>query len=412
MKTSEVICGDCLIEMAKMSENSIDAIVTDPPYGLSFMGKDWDHGIPGTHFWQEALRVSKPGAHMLAFGGTRTHHRLMVAIEDAGWGIRDCLMWIYGSGFPKSLDISKAIDKQSGVEREVIGIAAGMGKQNPEWNGTAKGRKENSFKPEYELTLPSTGAAKQWNGWGTALKPAWEPIILCRKPVEGTIAENILKWGVGGINIDACRVLASEKDQQLMEQGRLSNRTIRAGEVAKGYGMKPEGLRLTTQSTLGRFPANFIHDGSQDVLDLFPDTGKSTGGRTIKRSGGGNVGSGKKSEKEWSNDDPGYGDFGSAARFFYCAKASRAERNIGLEDPATQIKEEKKNAHPTVKPLELMRYLCRLITPPNGMILDPFGGSGSTGIAAMKEGFNSILIEIEQESVDIARLRIAGATKP
>src|SRR5208283_5151130 len=205
-----VLQGDCLLVMKNMKENSIDSIVTDPPYGLKFMSKEWDHGIPGIEFWKEALRVCKPGAHLLAFGGTRTHHRLMVAIEDAGWEIRDCLGWLYGSGFPKSLDVSKAIDKAVGAKREVIGLyKTPEGEQTlstyNNWqdeslkNGTQERRVP-------EITSPTTDLAKQWQGWGTALKPAFEPIILARKPLGGTVAENVKKWGTGALNIDYCRV--------------------------------------------------------------------------------------------------------------------------------------------------------------------------------------------------------------
>ena len=203
--------GDCLEVMAKLPESCIDSIVTDPPYGLSFMGKNWDHGVPGVEFWEQALRVIKPGGHMLAFGGTRTHHRLMVAIEDAGWEIRDCLMWVYGSGFPKSLNVGKAIDREAGAEREVIGR-----------NSTSRGIKPGAHnyvgagvwcKAGHDITAPSTDAAKQWEGWGTALKPAWEPIVLCRKPIsESTIAKNVVKWGTGALNIDGCRVGGERSD--------------------------------------------------------------------------------------------------------------------------------------------------------------------------------------------------------
>jgi len=201
--TATIFEGDCLEQMQIFDDNEIDAIVTDPPYGLKFMGKEWDHGVPGIPFWQEALRVVKPGAHMLAFGGTRTHHRLMVAIEDAGWEIRDTLGWLYGSGFPKSLDVGKAIDKVAGAERVVIGNTG----RDPYRLIKFKEQDGCSRSPTNEdITTPATDAAKQWNGWGTALKPAWEPIILCRKPLEGTVAQNVLKWGTGGINIDGCRI--------------------------------------------------------------------------------------------------------------------------------------------------------------------------------------------------------------
>lgn len=326
--------ADCLDVINELPP--IDAIVTDPPYGLKFMGKDWDHGIPGVHFWQEFKRACKPGVHLLAFGGTRTFHRLTCAIEDAGWEIRDCLGWLYGSGFPKSHNIG--------------------------------------------------------NGFGTALKPAWEPIILARNPLDGTVADNVQRYGTGALNIDGCRVGIREKNE--------SGWSKTGNKASKNRSMSGDNYArdAKNEAGTGRWPANIIHDGSEDVVRLFPETGKSSGGRTIRRSGGGNVGSGKASEAEWSNDDPGYGDSGSAARFFYCAKASKQDRD---DD----------NTHPTVKPTPLMRYLCRLITPPNGTILDPFMGSGSTGKAALIESFNFIGIELNPHYASIALNRIQHALK-
>ena len=200
--------GDCLDIMPTLEAESVDSIVCDPPYGLSFMGKDWDHGVPGVPFWEAALRVAKPGAYMLAFGGTRTFHRLAVAIEDAGWEIRDTVMWVYGSGFPKSHDVSKAIDKAAGVKRKVVGVSSGP--NNSKYDGERYSQKRETrfgvVQDQPEATAPACEAAKQWEGWGTALKPAWEPIIVARKPIQGTVAENVLKYGTGGLNIDGCRV--------------------------------------------------------------------------------------------------------------------------------------------------------------------------------------------------------------
>ena len=396
-----LIEGDCRDAMATLNAESVDAIVTDPPYGLSFMGKSWDDGVPGVEFWTEAMRVAKPGAHLLAFGGTRTYHRLACAIEEAGWEIRDCVMWVYGSGFPKSLDVSKAIDrmkhdrdeieqvvrwmeatrKASGVSRkqveerfgtinigqafftitpgsaprvptleqvpillDLFGLSisdvpdeihrllidknASKGQPGPNWfkrevtgqhNQSAPGQSLQKYSdhvalpPKERRDIPATPAAQQWQGWGTTLKPAWEPIIVARKPLVGTVAKNVLTHGTGAINVEGCRVA-------------------------------------------GRWPANLIHDGSQEVVGLT----------------------------------------GSAARFFYCAKASKADRDAGC----------KGNHHPTVKPTALMRYLCRLVTPPGGIVLDPFTGSGSTGKGAVLEGFRFIGIEREAEYVEIARARI------
>lgn len=300
MKT-QLLKGDNLELLPTLADNSIDAIVTDPPYELGFMGKSWDSsGIAyKVALWAECLRVLKPGGHLIAFGGSRTYHRLACAVEDAGFEIRDQLMWVYGSGFPKSLNLKD-----------------------------------------------------DWQGWGTALKPSHEPMVLARKPLgEKTVAENVLRWGTGALNIDGCRVGESQ--------------------VGNDYSSK---------TVMGRWPANFIHDGSDEVLELFPETKPATE---------------------------------SAARFFYCAKASKAERNAGLDalpikrpDTRTQSGmgtfdekgvQPQRNFHPTVKPIALMRYLIRLVTPPNGTVLDPFAGSGTTLVAAIQEKVNSIGIELTED---------------
>ena len=394
--THQLHHGDCLEVLRSMPDCSVDSIVTDPPYGLSFMGKKWDYDVPSVDVWVECLRVLKPGGHLLAFAGTRTQHRMAVRIEDAGFEIRDMIAWVYGSGFPKSLDVSKAIDKMDAAEeqqtrryrftawvrstgitskqideatgtnmgghyttaasqpaimtrehleacrhllgevptwvekeadirsvesknfaeREVVGKRVGVDttKQSIAYAVSAQGL-EQSTKHEFNITAPATDAAKQWQGWGTALKPALEPITVARKPLIGTVAENVLQHGTGAINVDGGRV---------------------------------EG---------GRWPANFIHDGSEEATDLLKDS----------------------------------------ARFFYCAKASKADRG--------------ENHHPTVKPTDLMRYLCRLVTPPNGIVLDPFNGSGSTGCAAVLEGFQYIGIEREAEYIAISEKRIQERSK-
>ncbi len=403
--------GDCLEVLRGMADASVDAIVTDPPYGLSFMGKRWDYDVPSADIWRECLRVLKPGGHLLAFAGTRTQHRMAVNIEDAGFEIRDMIAWVYGSGFPKSLDVSKAIDKSAGAEREVVGKAAGMGKQNPEWNGTATGRAENSFKPEYDITAPATEAARQWQGWGTALKPALEPITVARKPLVGTVAENVLKHGTGAVNIDGCRVATDEL------KGKIYNNK---GDALSWGGTYEKGIAYGNEQ--GRWPANLIHDGSDDVVGLFPQS-KSTGGQSSLGAFRNADVYGKGKDERWG-EDPGYGDSGSAARFFYCAKASKADRDEGCESLAAKPNADwpqnldgndargaapRRNHHPTVKPTALMRYLCRLVTPPRGVVLDPFMGSGSTGKAATLEGFQFIGIEREEEYVKIAKARIAKA---
>ena len=372
MSRADVYHGDCREVMATLDPESVDAIVSDPPYGLSFMGKGWDHGVPGVEFWAEALRVAKPGAHLLAFGGTRTYHRLACAIEDAGWEIRDCVMWVYGSGFPKSHDVSKAIDKAAGAERETVGPKVYAGGHVQNHSGIAHGGSYCGFDHSGTTmaTAPATDAARQWSGWGTALKPAWEPIIVARKPLAGTVAENVLTYGTGGINVDGCRVGAEQTV------------TLRSGSMGKGiYG--GDARVGSFANPPGRWPANLIHDGSEEVVGLT----------------------------------------GSAARFFYCAKASKADRDEGCEglplrkegtwggeeDDLSEGKKKihpSRNHHPTVKPTALMRYLCRLVTPPGGLVLDPFTGSGSTGKAAILEGFRFIGIEREAEYVEIAKARI------
>ena len=409
--------------MQTMPDNSVDAIITDPPYELGFMGKSWDSsGIAyDVTVWQECLRVLKPGGHLLAFGGSRTYHRLACAIEDAGFQIRDQIMWVYGSGFPKSLNISKAIDKAVGAEREETGLPNGM---NSCLGVSACKCQTDGLK--YSPTkhpahsLPTTAEAKEWDGWGTALKPAHEPIVLARKPLDGTVANNVLTHGTGSINIDGCRVGRAYGDDSFAGN-RTANfatqETMSGGNGSGGW----------SQNDMGRFPANFIHDGSDEVLELFP---QSNGGAFPKKS---NVPTGRHYEGGWGAVNNGsrteMGE-GSAARFFYCAKANKKDRNEGLDGFETKEKrymatangtgetskgmdrfttEPVANHHPTVKPTDLMRYLCRLVTPPNGTILDPFTGSGSTGKAATLEGFNFIGIEQSAEYVEIANARIEHA---
>lgn len=371
----EVIHGDCREVMAGMDECSVDSIVTDPPYGLSFMGKGWDKGVPGVEFWVEALRVAKPGAHLLAFGGTRMVHRLACAIEDAGWEIRDRIHWVYGSGFPKSHNVSKAIDKAAGAERQVVG-------DNPNNRPNCVGNQTRSMAAPITvqpITAPATPAARQWDGWGTALKPAVEPIILARKPFKGTVAANVLEWGTGAINVDGCRV---EGDDHAKAWDKPVSTNISAGAY-----VRPESrhtVDLSAYRPTGRFPANLIHDGSDEAT-------------------------------------AGMGD---ASRYFYCAKASKKDRDAGLREWRETVNgvgalrdggresQPRKNHHPTVKPTDLMAYLCRLITPPGGTVLDPFNGSGSTGKAAVREGFNYIGCELDPEYVEIARARIEAVGVP
>ena len=413
-----VIHGDCLDVLKTLADNSVDAVVTDPPYGLSFMGKKWDYDVPSVEIWAECLRVLKPGGHLLAFAGTRTQHRMAVRIEDAGFEIRDMIAWVYGSGFPKSHNVSIAIDKINGrPNRGKALVVAGRGDRKD-----IQGKDANPRPQDIEAYIPATEAARQWQGWGTALKPALEPITVARKPLIGTVAENVLAHGTGGLNIDGCRVATPDGDE-------VSNHGRKPTE--NGWDLRMSGGQMAGQSDgqkLGRWPANLIHDGGEEVLACFPDT---KGGVAVRRNSGGNTFGGDKPKPQM--DDIGYGDSGSAARFFYCAKASKRDRDEGLDgfdsdsrrmfaSGGRSIRDgewvetdseprPRKNNHPTVKPTDLMRYLCRLVTPPNGIILDPFTGSGSTGKAAVLEGFQFIGIEREAEYVEIAKARIANINK-
>lgn len=372
--------GDCRDVLALLADSSVDAAVCDPPYELGFMGKTWDgsgiaYSVP---MWREVRRVLKPGGHIAAFGGTRTYHRMACAIEDAGFEIRDSLIWMYGSGFPKSLDVSKAIDKAAGHWR---GRAGDVSSENgamggPNYDRTSKGE-----------PITATATATAWDGWGTALKPAYEPIVLARKPLIGTVAANVLTHGTGAINVDACRIGTSD----------------------------------------GRWPANVLLDEEAAAL-LDAQTGDA---------GAGGRASGPSLESPYDNaftygarrgtsePAPFYDDSGGPSRFFYTAKASRTEREAGVDvDPARRTDSdsrqdgapgsdnprlrvnERRNDHPTVKPVDLMRWLCRLVTPPGGIICDPFLGSGSTAMAALDEGFRCIGIEREPRYIAIARDRI------
>ena len=405
--------GDCLAVLPALAAEGVlvDSVVCDPPYHLSsivkrfggdnaapamvgatgayaraskgFMGKQWDGGDiafrPET--WAAVMAVMRPGAHLIAFSGSRTYHRMACAIEDAGFEIRDQLMWLYGSGFPKSHDISKGIDRAAGAEREVVGMSATASGISNKHGNTGGATTWDRVAQHVPITAAATDAARQWQGWGTALKPAHEPIVLARKPLAKghTIAANVLAHGVGGLNIDATRIASGGEHMRGAVAG-TSN-----GALADIRGKRDF---VATDSPLGRWPANLIHDGSDEVVAAFPQTGAD--GVAGRRGGVGTIGA-----IVGGYDEPwgGFGGGGSAARFFYSSKADADDR-CGSK-------------HPTVKPTDLMAYLCRLVTPPGGLVLDPFAGSGSTGMACLREGFDAILIEREAEYVADIRRRIA-----
>lgn len=353
--------GDCLDKLKELADNSVDSVVTDAPYGLSFMGKKWDYDVPSVAIWTEVLRVLKPGGHLLSFGGTRTYHRMVVNIEDAGFEIRDQIQWIYGSGFPKSHNIG--------------------------------------------------------DGRGTALKPANEPIVLARKPLsESTVAKNVLKWGTGALNIDESRIGGNPGYKYPNGPG---GNSFSVGEGKDGTRTSP------VESTQGRWPANILFDETAAQM-LDEQSGERAAGNFPKVQ---NTKSWKMSSNGKNLSEPRATDSGGASRFFYVAKASKRERNAGCEDmplktsggmsgtldgtlktgSANERNNLNQNSHPTVKPIKLMEYLIKLITPPNGIVLDPFMGSGSTGVAAKKLGFEFIGIEREKEYVEIADKRISAA---
>ena len=377
--------GDCIDVLKTLEDNSVDSIVTDPPYGLSFMGNKWDYDVPSVDIWIECLRVLKTGGHLLSFGGSRTYHRMAVAIEDAGFEVRDQIMWVYGSGFPKSHNIGKAIDKIQCNEREVIGDYETSIPQITPWQDVDR----------FESKNQQTKGNGEWEGWGTALKPAHEPICMARKPLsEKSIAENVLKWGTGGINIDGCRIefentpnaatnpkFRKENNYKMPEPGQESNGAVKFTSSKNEY------------DTSGRFPANIILDEEAGKL-LDEQSGPTSQGHwsKTKTTGFGEFGNVSSTYEGVGPKDKNK-DKQGASRFFYSPKTSKKERG---ED----------NNHPTVKPLKLMEYLIKLVTPKGGVVMDCFMGSGSTGIAAKNLGFSFIGIEREQEYFDIAEQRI------
>lgn len=409
-KEYKLFLGDCLEKLDSLEENSVDAIVTDPPYGLAFMNKKWDYDIPSVDIWKKCLRVLKPGGYLLSFGGSRTYHRIAVNIEDAGFEIRDTIMWVYGSGFPKSHNIGLKIDKKFGHPDRGRAIPAAS-THFP--NGRYAEDKEKLTSNKVEQYEAKTELGKKYNGYGTALKPAHEPIIMARKPFKGTVTDNVLQYGTGAINIDGCRV-----GDEIISTHNAPPGTFAGGEPDRG-----SDTNSYSQHT-GRWPANFIHDGSQEVLELFPETksGKMTSEHNRHTDGSPNGIYGKFDVNHPLSET--YGDSGSAARFFYCAKTTKIDRNEGcesleekqyssdgrkkeIENAFQRNKSVSYNNHPTVKPTELMRYLVRLVTPSEGIVLDPFLGSGSTGKAALLEGMKFIGIEREEDFYNIAEKRIS-----
>lgn len=412
--------GDSREVLKTVADNSLDSCVTDPPYALvsigkrfgaenaapakagktgayarasaGFMGQKWDTGDTAfdPEFWREVYRVLKPGAYVIAFGGTRTYHRLACAIEDAGFEIRDMVSWLYGSGFPKSHDVSKGIDKAAGAAGSwrAEDHPGRKGKRTRKADLIGQNTHANAANPEgfRHIYQPSSGAAQQWTGWGTALKPACEPCVLARKPLDGTVAANVLKWGTGALNIDGCRIGVEDESYARNASGDRGHDANRTRDMEFG-------MTAGSAHALGRWPANVIHDGSDEVIAAFPDSDgqlRAVGPGDAARAQTGIYGDyGPRDEFEPRNDA------GSAARFFYTAKADATER-LGT-------------AHPTVKPTDLMGYFIRLATPPGGTVLDPFAGSGSTGVAAVFEGFDALIIEREESYVADARRRIAWA---
>jgi DNA modification methylase len=466
--TWQVLEADCVEAMAAMPAASVDAVVCDPPYGLEFMGKEWDRlGASASHrvdragemgeenkrryiasgvtygqdtkamqawheAWaREALRVLKPGGHLLAFGGTRTYHRLACAVEDAGFEVRDCLAWLYGSGFPKSLDVSKAIDNAAGAERERVAGAPSGGMASLNAGNAAAGYRGEAYYENGNAPLSSvavTPDAERWQGWGTALKPAHEPIVLARKPLTGTVAANVLAHGTGALNVDGCRIGTDDGLGRFNNAKPPEHRVPDSHPDAKAFGrMQQEAALIDNSGGLGRWPANVVMD-EQAAAILDAQTGESASSDRLRHNTAqahNRTQSMGQSAGDWTTS--GYADSGGASRFLYVAKASSAERNAGLDGFEERDMGEVfsggmagasiplkgspppryRNVHPTVKPIELMRWLVRLVTPPDGVVLDPFTGSGTTGIACVLEGVRFVGIEREPEYAAIARARIA-----
>lgn len=392
-----ILHGDCVEQLGLLPDNSVDAVVTDPPYGLAFMGKEWDAHPSNAGFQEwcetwlvECLRVLKPGGHLLAFGGTRTWHRLTCAVEDAGFEIRDSIAWMYGSGFPKSLNVGKAIESQilngasnpralRKTEQEGDGESYQLTGKNNGILGETRVYDRKTFSP-------NTDEAKQWDGWGTALKPAFEPIVVARKPLTGTVAANVLEHGTGALNVDGCRI-GSDED---------TRRNARGGDNGLGgtgtFQIR-ERRAEDMPETSGRWPANVVLD-EYAAAELDRQSGTSTSKIGKPR---GTAKRGMFANSDFNKVGAEYDDTGGASRFFYTAKASKRERP-DVDGVAT---------HPTVKPLAIMRWLVRLVTQPGGLVLDPFAGSGTTVEACMVEGFRCVAVEREAEYLPLIEARIS-----
>jgi site-specific DNA-methyltransferase (adenine-specific) len=413
-----LLLGDCLDKLKELDDNSVDSIVTDPPYGLAIMGKKWDYDVPSQEIWEECMRVLKPGGHLLAFAGSRTYHRMAIRIEDAGFEIRDQLMWIYGSGFPKSMNVGMKVDEKLGNKRELV--ERPKSEQRPNADNSRDKNKDIGGFAMSDNKYKSVGNS-EWEGWGTALKPSHEPIVMARKPLIGTVVDNVLEWGTGGINIDESRIQHDEpvKTTTRTEKGDTWNE--------KNSGLRNNPSNMASADPKGRFPANIIFDEEAGKI-LDEQSGQTTSGKVkeSKDSYDGESNTGFLRGK--SNSSNQHGDKGGASRFFYCPKTSKTDRNEGLEHiekkqnifngksdkPSKDMKgvekkfttQPKSNFHPTVKPTDLMAYLVRMVTPKGGTVLDPFMGSGSTGKAAVRGGFDFVGIEREEEYMKIAKTRI------
>ncbi len=414
MDKFNILNGDSFELLKQQPDNSFDSVVTDPPYGIGFMGKDWDKAENiafNTEFWIEVLRVLKPGGHLLAFSASRTYHRMAVAIEDAGFEIRDQLMWLYGSGMPKSQNLGKLIEKRENKNNLTTKTSQGAGSTSNVGNYARGNQETNNLKSEYQEVIPTTENATKWNGWGTTLKPAHEPIVMARKPFKGALIDNVLTNGIGALNIDESRISVpvDEQESYAKDMRNVERKIVQERGGVQLFGKSGHKPMTEREVPSGRFPSNVIHDMSEEVINAFPNTKK--GGKIEKPDYeiNNNV-----YGKGWGNAKmtQGYGDSGSASRFFYGSKCSKSDRDEGLEEFGL------KNTHSTVKPTDLMMYLIRLITPKGGRIIDPFNGSGSTGKAiailnkSEEKDYSYVGMELDPDNeghIEVSKARIEFA---